>query len=115
MSLKNLPVADPNDNRRHEDRPLNFETSPEDAQLIHKIIQRAWEDSHKHGVRIDPVLAAMDISVVHNHCGGLKLLQWLMSDNSDFIHDFVGIAIHIDRRAGVLRDDWVPIFTATKH
>jgi len=110
MSLQNLPTADPNDKRAPEDVNFNFELSPEDAAWVGAVIKRAIAEASTYGVNIDPSLAFMDLTVVHNHCGGLKLMQLAMSANADFQHDFVGIAVNLDRRAGKLLNGFKPIF-----
>lgn len=105
-----LIQANPEDKRAAEDRVFNWEISPQEKELIASIIQRAQQDLAFIGFRFDATLAAADIITVHNMCGGLKLLQWLMAERTEFLYDFVGIARHLDRRAGVLLEEFKPIF-----
>lgn len=94
---------------------LSFTASGEDYILIGKILERGMEMAKDAGVQIDHMTAVMDIATVHCNGTPLKLLQFLMSDASDFAHDFTGIGIHVDRSNGKLKNGFVPLFAAAKH
>lgn len=93
---------------------FNFNASPQDWALINSIVARGIEMGSRHGVKVDYMTAAMDLMTLHCNGMPLKLLQLLMSDESDFARDFTGIGIHIDRATGRLKNDFVPRF-AVKH
>lgn len=91
-------------------RTLSFSCTDEDMGLIHRIAARGVEMGKAYKIEIDLRLAAMDIAVVHCNGTPLHLLRFLMSDPSDFMHDFGGIGMHLDRSTGKLHDGWKPLF-----
>ena len=50
----------------------------------------------------------MDIVAVHINGCKLKMAEMLKADTSNFMHDVCGIAKHLDRATGKLRDCFVP-------
>ncbi len=51
---------------------------------------------------------AMDIQACHTHGCCLKLVDLLKADNSNFLHDVIGINQHLDRDTGKLMDCFLP-------
>jgi hypothetical protein len=89
----------------------SFHVTREEVLLINKIIERAERQSQR-GHSIDRMTAHMDISAcIANGCP-LKLQEWLDAPDFDFAHDFYGIARHIDRTTGQLKDCFLPRFAA---
>lgn len=96
---------------QEDDRPLNFIASPEDAAVIFRIVERAIEIGkvQKPPVFIDHRLAAMDLTVVHLNDCPLKLIDFMLTgDTMDFVTDFGGIGMHINRRTGGFMHGWWP-------
>lgn len=91
---------------------MHFECPPQDMACIAAIVKRANEIGQQCAppVQFDTMVACMDIAAVHCNCVPLKLQQLLMSDTSDFMNDFAGIGLHIDRATGQLRHGWRPLF-----
>lgn len=93
---------------------LRFDCSPEDFLLMQDIASRGAAMAKSHGVIIDWTLALMDICAVHRNGQPLKLLQFLLSGDGDFAHDFTMIGISIDRSTGKLHNSAKLIFAETK-
>lgn len=94
-----------------DDRPLNFRASPEDAACIARIVDRAIEigDTQRPPVFIDHRLASMDLTCAHLNGCPLKLIDFLTTANTlDFVTDFGGIGMHINRRTGGFHHGWWP-------
>ena len=83
---------------------ISFETTPEEFQVIGKIVDRA-EVAHR---GIDRMTLHMDIAATHANGCPLKLVTLLDADDFDFNHDVFGIHNHIDRETGHLRDCFLP-------
>lgn len=98
------------------DDPLTFECTPQDLGAIAAIVKRANEIGAQSAppVAFNSVIACMDIAAVHCNGCPLSLMQMLMADNVDFMHDFAGIGLHVDRATGKLRHGFKPIFRVTK-
>jgi hypothetical protein len=95
--------------------PFTYETLGKgDMVLITNIVARGVEILRARGMPadhpLDVDLMAQDIATVHCHIVPLHLLRWHMSDQSDFMSDFAGLSLHLDRSAGVLLRGWRPIF-----
>ena len=92
-----------------ETTPINFDCSPEDKELIGKILVRGIAMGKQYNVDFDHMTFAMDI--IAAHCNGcpLSLLQWLMSSDVDFSQDWLCINRHIDRKTGKLHG-YTPLF-----
>ena len=54
------------------------------------------------------VTFAMDIQACHTHGCCLKLVDLLKANNSNFLHDVVGINSHLDHDSGELQDCFLP-------
>lgn len=97
------------------ENPEAYVCSPEDWALSHKIMDRIMELAHAnghHGIHRE----TMHQSLMLAHCARypLKLLQLLMSNNDDFTHDVLGIAMHMDAKTGILKQDFKPRFLRDK-
>lgn len=97
------------------ERELIFQASIEDMYWISMIVTRGLTLAQQHGVQLDHLTAAMDITVVHCNTVPLKLAQMAMSGDEDFSHDFLGIGMHIDRKTGMLKNDFKLRFAVKKH
>lgn len=89
---------------------LNWQCSPQDMQLIDEICVRGLALWKSQGIHLDGQLARMDIAACHCNGCPLELLRFLMSDAPDFVHDFSGISLHLDKKSGKLLNDFKPIF-----
>jgi hypothetical protein len=91
---------------------FNFDCTPQDFTCIGAIVKRAQEIGAQciPPVQFDTLIAACDVAAVHCNGTPLHLYRFLMSDNADFMRDFGGIGLHVDRATGKLRDDWRPLF-----
>lgn len=91
---------------------MHFNISPQDMACIAAIVKRANEIGQQctPKVAFETIIAMADIAAVHCNCVPLRLEQMLLSSNADFMHDFAGIGLHVDRASGQLRHDWKPIF-----
>jgi hypothetical protein len=54
----------------------------------------------------------MDIEAAHCNGNPLKLKELLEADDSNFMHDVLGIRRHINRKTGELEDCFVPRYAA---
>ena len=79
----------------------------QDFELIFRIVDRA--DQMEIGIG-DRMTRVMDIENAHKQFG-LRLEDFLNAEPFDFVHDFVGIQAHIDRRTGTVGDFFLPRFT----
>lgn len=78
----------------------------EQYQLIHEIVQRA----QKMGICVRAIgTAFMDMECAAQTFN-LRLKEMLNADETNFIHDFVGIANHINRLTGRFTEGFVPRF-----
>jgi hypothetical protein len=59
---------------------------------------------------IDRMSVLMDLSVVHNHHYKLDFERMASADDFNLAHDIAGIAYHLNRSTGKLRDCFVPRF-----
>lgn len=87
---------------------LSFEVNTHDAALIDQIVDRVEELSLAQGHDLDRLSTEMDLRAVHaNHCP-LDLEKLVKADNFNLLHDVFGIARHLDRKTGKLRDFFDP-------
>ena len=92
---------------------LNFDTTPQDTDLILAIVRRADAMGRQHGVHWgDRLSLSMDLSAVHLNGCPLRLAALAAAPDFDFAHDVAGIVRHLDRRTGKLRDHFLPRFAA---
>ena len=89
---------------------INFKASEEEFSIIEKIVERGREMLEERGAYIDVMDHIMDITACHLNGCPLDLQAFLNSQGLDFIHDFVGITDHINRRTGQLENCFLPRF-----
>lgn len=85
---------------------INWRITEEDTTLIGGIVDRA----EGAGLVADRMASVMDITAVHSNGCPLKLAELLSGADFDFMHDFTGIARHIDRTTGKPDDCFLPRF-----
>lgn len=78
--------------------------SPRDIQLIAAIADReiALAKSLKSPVLLDRTICMMDVATIHCNDTPLNLLGFLLGNQNDFMEEFNGIGLNIDRRTGRL-------------
>ncbi len=86
--------------------PFNFKTSKKDANLIAKIIVRAWEIPEYSGVNLLGLYTS--IAACHTNGCELDLERFLKADDFRFSYDVFGIARHVDRKTGKLDQHFMP-------
>lgn len=97
---------------------LNWNASDADRAIIEAIARRAIADRKAHGMsvprryRLDIV---MDLEAVHLNGCPLRLADLLAADDFNFWHDVSGIARHLDRHTGTLRNCFLPRFAAPRN
>ena len=93
---------------------ISFHTSNDDADLIFKVVDRAWKMTLALlGGRAPSFSRAdlsMDITACHANGTPLRLADLLEADAANFSHDVFGILRHINRETGQLEDSFVPRF-----
>lgn len=107
----------PQHNEPPRDAPkLNTNLSPADGALIAAIRNRAMDYAQQApGAVIDWNQFVYDIMCVHLNGCALKLFalaHWSSTD--DFLHDVLGIGLHIDRISGKLQNGFTPRYTERK-
>jgi len=76
-------------------------------ETIAAIARRAQRMFRNAGVERDYLDCMMDIEAAHMDCG-LKLEELAEADKFNFSHDVGGIANHLDRETGKLKDCFLP-------
>jgi len=92
----------------------NWTTTHAEALLIRAIATRAAALVKNIGGVwrvIDVACLDMDITACHNNGRPLKLAELLAATDADFAHDVFGIARHINRLNGKLRDCFSPRYS----
>ena len=84
---------------------IEFSCTEEENRLINKIVIRAKRLDLDSG---DIVSDQMDIAATHCNGNPLNLKKFLDFDIVNFIHDYKGIWLHINRRTGKLNDCFLP-------
>lgn len=88
---------------------VNFDTTPEDMKLIHKIGKRMTiRYKEIHSMDLDLIDMEMDISAVHLNGCPLDLKKLFKADDFNFAHDVIGIMNNIDRTTGQLKNCFSP-------
>ncbi|WP_309628187.1 hypothetical protein [Brevundimonas sp.] len=88
--------------------PVSFDVSDEDAGLISTIVDRAEELCLAQGETLDRLSTTMDLTACHANGCPLDLTKLAKADNFNLTHDVFGIARHLDRTTGRLRDFFDP-------
>lgn len=92
---------------------ISFKVSKDDADLIGKIVERAYTVAGSLRAQApDRLTLTMDLTATHANGSPLKLAELLNADCTDFIHDVWGIMHHIDRETGQLGNCFLPRFSA---
>lgn len=79
-------------------------TTDKDIRKIVKILDRIWKMGQDYASKLTIM---MDLQAAHAACP-IDLQKLLEADDMNFLHDITGIARHIDRRSGELKDCFVP-------
>ena len=85
---------------------ISFRVSPADGASIRRIIDRAVGM----GIVEDRMSSTMDITACHANGTPLDLERFADADRFNFLHDFYGIARHLDRSTGQLDGRFLPRF-----
>lgn len=85
---------------------LNFDLTSDDRLNALEVAKRAT--TLIPGTDRQSVL--MDLAVVHNHHYKLDFTAMAGADDFNLAHDIAGIAYHLNRSTGILRDCFVPRF-----
>lgn len=88
---------------------ISFARTPEEDTLIQKILDRAITLKIK-GVKSQRMDYWMDLAATHANGCPMDFARMLDGDDFSFIHDFCGIARHLDRATGQLMNCFVPRF-----
>lgn len=89
-------------------KPVSFTVSAADARLIGQIVDRAEMQARRNKVPFDRQTVMMDLTATHANDCRLDLAHLLAFPDFDFSHDVWGIARHLDRDTGQLRDCFLP-------
>lgn len=89
-----------------------MEASPEDLNLIIKIVVRAASLMSLEQLGNDRLTTAMDLTACHENGCPLDLAGLLKANQTDFVHDVSGICTHINRKTGMLEGLFSPRFSA---
>jgi hypothetical protein len=91
---------------------IDWNGSKKEYQLVDQIVERSEPIFKKLKIDIDIPKLRMDIIACHLNHHKLDLDAMVTSNSiSDVYHDVRGIACHIDRETGKLKDCFVPRFT----
>lgn len=92
--------------RAKTESEIKFDLTRGDRLLIDKIMGRAKELGIIYGS--DPLSAEMDLVATHLNGTTLNLLKFFEFNEFNFLHDFLGIRRHLDRKTGKLKDFFLP-------
>ncbi|MFA6064037.1 MAG: hypothetical protein WC736_15720 [Gallionella sp.] len=87
-----------------------YGVSKEDARVIDQIVSRALESFTDFPLPHVKMHLEFDLTLTHANGCPLKLREFLTASDENFWNDVDGIAQHLDRRTGELRDYFVPRF-----
>lgn len=87
---------------------VNWDCNKKDRRVIAEIVKRAAKIYKEAKVKRDPVDIDMDVTACHVNGNPLDLPKLLAAPEFDFMHDIGGIAKHIDRETGELKDHFLP-------
>lgn len=83
---------------------VSFDATSKERRAIRRIVDRA----EQLGLVDDRTSSLMDITATHANGCPLDLLKFLRAEDFDFVHDFCGIARHLDRETGRLGHHFRP-------
>ena len=84
---------------------LEFNTTAEETRKILKISRKVNE---LYPETFNAFKTSMDLEVLHSNGCTLDLDGLLNARDFDLVHDITGIACHLDRETGQLKDCFVP-------
>jgi len=88
---------------------INFNVNKEDGLLIMAITERAVKLLGRGEINV--MTMDMDITACHVNGNPLRLQALLDADDSNFVHDVLGIKYHINRKTGKLEDCFLPRYS----
>jgi hypothetical protein len=91
---------------------IEFSISPEDADLIEQIVNRAFKELYpSQSNRPSRLHLLMDLTAVQANGNPLYLRELLNAPPFDFAHDIYGIRRHLNRETGQLANCFVPRYS----
>ena len=93
---------------------INFNASKLEWKFAAKIAGRAVAYGDRHQLPLDYCQIEMDIISCHVNGCPLDLERLLAAEESEFVHDVLGIRRHIDRKTGELGDCFLPRFAESE-
>lgn len=87
---------------------VSFDVSDEDVALISTIVDRIEAIVEAQDGVLDRLSTTMDLTACHANGCPLDLAKLAVADNFNLAHDVFGIARHLDRKTGKLRDYFDP-------
>lgn len=88
---------------------INWDISDSEDDLIHEIVERAFDELPSYRQRSDGRTGAhMDIAATHLNGCRLDLRKLLTSDAATFAHDVLGIHRHLNRQTARLENHFDP-------
>lgn len=91
-------------------RQISWRVSKRDLALVAKIVDRAEAIYGE----INRLNLMMDLEATHANGCRMDFARLLAADEFNFMHDVSGIARHIDRTTGKLRNHFLPRFHAPR-
>lgn len=90
---------------------MKWDITPEDHDLIFKVVQRAKRDFPGTFFSLD-----LEMDLTATHCNGcpLRLADLLEAPPFDFAHDIFGIRKDLDRTTGKLKNCFLPRYSDSK-
>lgn len=92
--------------------PIRFDATPEEADLIAKIADRAEVVAAGFAEEYSKRDAIMDITAAHRNGTPLRLQALLEANDYEFAHDVLGIRRHLNRRNGHVEGCFLPRYAA---
>jgi hypothetical protein len=83
---------------------VSFEATPEEMELIRKIVARAIPDAEDRR-RLN---AMMDLTAVNANGCPMDFQKLLDAKSGDFLHDMIGITNTLNRKTGKLKNCFLP-------
>jgi hypothetical protein len=99
-------------NKTNQMKTISFKANREEMRLITAIVTRAHEMGLVKLNGYDHMTCDMDLTACHANGNPLRLADLLAADDFNFSHDICGIARHIDRETGELKNCFSPRFSA---
>lgn len=87
---------------------VSFDVSDADAALISTIVDRIEAIVEAQDGVLDRLSTQMDLTACHANGCPLDLVKLATADNFNLAHAVFGIARHLDRKTGKLRDRFDP-------